>query len=252
MSVADRVPVARAALPVLALAAGVAAWWAATAAFPVPAYLLPTPASVLERLVDRPGLYLSAAWVTAQRVAVGGGIGLGAGFALAVGIVSVPWLRRAVLPYLVALRVLPKIALAPVLLIYLGTGFATAVVFVALVAFFPMVVSAAAGLERAPDRHRDLLASVRADPVDGFLAVTVPFALPDLFAGAKQSVTLAVVGAVVAEWVVATEGLGALILLGVEDVQTDVVLAALLVLFALGLGLYGLVAAAERRLTWEA
>ena len=252
MSVADRVRGGQAGLPLVALLAGVALWWAATVAFAVPPYLLPAPASVAERLAGRPGLYLSAAWVTTQRIAVGGGAGLVAGFGLAVGIVSVPWLRRAVLPYLVALRVLPKIAVAPVLLIYLGTGFTTAAVFVALVAFFPMVVSAAAGLDRVPDRHRDLLASVRADPVDGFLSVTIPFALPDLFAGAKQSVTLAVVGAVVAEWVVATDGLGALILLGVEDVQTDVVLAALLVLFALGLGLYGLVATVERRVTWEA
>lgn len=250
MSVAERVPLAPATLPLLALLAGVAAWWSVTTALPVPPYLLPAPASVAERLVGRPGLYLSAAWVTTQRVAVGGGFGLATGFGLAVAIVAVPWLRRALLPYLVTLRVLPKIAIAPVLLIYLGTGFATAAVFVAMVAFFPMVVSAAAGLERVPDRHRDLLASVRADPVDGFLAVTIPFALPDLFAGAKQSVTLAVVGAIVAEWVVATDGLGALILLGVEDVQTDVVLAALLVLFALGLGLYGLVVVAERRVTW--
>jgi len=252
VSVADRVPAAGSGLPLLALAAGIALWWAATATFSVPPYLLPPPASVAERLVGRPELYLSAAWVTTGRVLVGGGVGLIAGFGIAVAIVSVPWLRRAVLPYLVALRVLPKIAVAPVLLIYLGTGFTTAAVFVALVAFFPMVVSATAGLERVPERHRDLLTSVRAGPVDGFLAVTVPFALPDLFAGAKQSVTLAVVGAVVAEWVVATDGLGALVLLGVEDVQTDVVLAALLVLFALGLGLYGLVAATERRVTWEA
>ncbi len=247
MSVAQRVPAPSVTLPGTALAVAVACWWAATVAFGLPPYVLPSPVAVGGRLLDSPALYAANALSTFRRVVLGGGLGVLVGTLLAVLVVHVPFARRALVPYLVAARVLPKIAIAPVLLIYLGTGATTGLLFVALVAFFPMVVSTVAGLERAPEPHRDLFASVDAGPLATFLHLRVPHALPDAFAGLKQATTLGVVGSVVAEWVVSTEGLGALILFALEDVQTDVLLAALVVLFALGLGLYGAVALVERR-----
>jgi NitT/TauT family transport system permease protein len=150
------------------------------------------------------------------------------------------------LPYLVAARVLPKVAVAPLLLLYIGLGFDTAVLFVALVAFFPMVVSTLAGVQRTPETQLDLMRSVDAGRLRTFLAVELPFALPDVFAGVKQSMTLAVVGATIAEWVVATEGLGYLILVASENVQPDVMLASLVVLVTIGLTLYGAVVALQR------
>ena len=146
----------------------------------------------------------------------------------------------------------PKLAVAPLLLIYLGTGFTTGAVFVALITFFPMVVNAVAGLDSVPRRYHDLFASVDAGALATFVHLRLPYALPAIFAGLKQSVALAVVGAVVAEWVVATNGLGARVLVALEDVQTDVMFAATVVLFAEGLVLYGVVAAVERRVLWEA
>lgn len=250
MSVAERVPVAEVTLPVVGLAVGVAAWWLAARALALPAYLLPSPGAVASRLVASPDLYAASAWTTLQRILVGGGVGVLAAVVIAVLVVHVPVLRRALVPYLVAARVLPKIAVAPVMLIYLGTGFTTGVVFVALVSFFPMVVSTVAGLDAVPDRYVDLFDSVDAGPLATFVHLRVPHALPDAFAGLKQSVTLATVGAVVAEWIVSTEGLGALVLFALEDVQTDVMLAALVVLFAEGLVLYGVVVAVERRVLW--
>jgi NitT/TauT family transport system permease protein len=247
VSVAERVPASRVTLPGTALAAAVACWWAATVTLGLPPYLLPPPSAVAVRLLDSPGLYATNALTTVRRVVLGGGLGVLVGTALAVIVVHIPFARRALVPYLVAARVLPKIAVAPVLLIYLGTGATTGLVFVALVAFFPMVVSGVAGLERVPETHRDLFASVDAGPLSTFLHLRVPHALPDVFAGLKQATTLGVVGSVVAEWVVSTEGLGALILFALEDVQTAVLLAALVVLFAMGLALYGAVALVERR-----
>jgi NitT/TauT family transport system permease protein len=146
----------------------------------------------------------------------------------------------------VSVRVLPKLAVAPLLLIYLGTGTATATVFVALITFFPLVLNAAAGLDRSPERARELLQSVDVGPVAQVAYVDIPYALPDVFAGLKQSVTLAVVGAVVAEWVVADSGLGFVILLASENLRPDVMLAALAVLVLEGLFLYGAVVLLQR------
>lgn len=250
MTLYDRMPAAGVTLPVGALAAGIAAWWAATTLFAIPAFLLPSPVAVAARLVDSPALYARNAWATLQKVLAGGAVGVAAGFLAGVLVSHVPLLRRTLLPYLVALRVLPKVAVAPVLLLYVGVGFGTAVLFVALVAFFPMTVSTAAGFDRVPSRQRDLLRSVNAGRARSFLAVELPYALPDVFAGLKQSTALAVIGAVVAEWIVATNGLGALILTASETVQIAVMLAALGVLVAVGLCLYGAVVAVQRRVLW--
>jgi NitT/TauT family transport system permease protein len=251
MSVADRVPAADVTLPVAGLVAAVAGWWAVTVAFAVPPFLLPAPTAVAARLAGNPGLYLSSAVETLRKVLVGGAVGVVAGFSIALLVATVPLLKRAIYPYLVAARVLPKIAVAPIFLIYFGVGFGTALLFVSLVVFFPVVVGTAAGLSRTPEAHLDLLRSVDADPVRTFLAVRLPHALPDVFAGLKQSVTLAVVGAVVAEWILSNDGLGSLILVASENVQVDVMLAALAVLLPIGLLLYGGVTLCYRAVAWQ-
>jgi len=250
MSYADRVPAARVSLPVAALAAGVAAWWAAVAMFGVPRYLLPAPGAVAARLAGQPDLYLRSARATLRTVLAGGAVGVWAGFCAAAVMVTSSTLRRALFPYLVTARVLPKVAIAPLLLVYLGTGTGTALAFVALVAFFPTFVSSAAGLRETPEAYLDLLRSVNAGRAETLAFVRVPAALPAIFAGLKQSAALAVVGAVVAEWIVTDEGLGYLVLVGAENVQTDLVMAAVVVLFVEGMAVYGLVAAVERRVSW--
>jgi len=251
MTVAERVPFPDVALPVAGLVAAIACWWAVTVVFAVPPFLLPSPAAVVARLAGNPELYLASAAETLRKVLVGGAVGVLVGFSIAVLVATVPLLKRAIYPYLVAMRVLPKIAVAPIFLIYFGVGFGTAVLFVSLVVFFPVVVGTAAGLSRTPEAHLDLLRSVDADPVRTFLAVRLPHALPDVFAGLKQSVTLAVVGAVVAEWILSNDGLGSLILVASENVQVDVMLAALAVLLPIGLLLYGGVTLCYRAVTWQ-
>lgn len=251
MSVASRVPFPDVVLPVSGLVAAVACWWGLTAVLALPPYVLPSPVAVGTRLAENPGLYLSHAVETLRKITIGGATGIATGFVLALVISEVSLLRRAIYPYLVAARVLPKIAIAPILLIYLGVGFGTAVLFVALIVFFPVVVGTAAGLNRAPDSHLDLLRSVDADPIRTFLSVRLPHALPDVFAGVKQSVTLAVVGAVVAEWILSNDGLGSLILVASENVQVDVMLASLAVLLPMGLLLYGGVSLCYRAVAWR-
>jgi NitT/TauT family transport system permease protein len=238
-------------LPLLGLAVAVGLWWALTVAFAIPPFLLPSPAAVVARLAGNPDLYLANAVQTLYKILIGGATGITVGFTLALVVWAVPLLERAIYPYLVAARVLPKIAIAPVFLIYFGVGFETAILFVAVIVFFPVVVGTATGLDRTPESHLDLLRSVDAGPVQTFLAVRLPHALPDVFAGVKQSVTLAVVGAVVAEWILSNDGLGSLILVASENVQVDVMLAALTVLLAMGLCLYGGVALCYRAVAWQ-
>lgn len=251
MSYADRVPAARFSLPVAGLAAGVFAWWAVVALLDVPQYLLPAPGVVGARLVAQPDLYLRNASATLRTILTGGAMGVLAGFGLAVVVAHSAFLRRALYPYLVTARVLPKIAVAPLLLVYLGTGAGTALAFVGLVAFFPTFVSGAAGLRETPEEYLDLLHSVDAGPLRTVLFVRVPAALPAIFAGVKQSAALAVVGAVVAEWILTDEGLGYLVLVGAENLQTDVVVAAVVVLFVEGLAVYGSVVAVENWVSWQ-
>jgi NitT/TauT family transport system permease protein len=236
----------RASYPVGALALAVGVWWGLTLAFEIPPFLLPPPEAVAARLLNDPALYARNALFTLEKVVYGGSVGIAVGFALALGVAYLPWFRRAIYPYLVTARVLPKVAIAPVLLIYLGTGLITAVVFVALIAFFPVVLSTAAGLSNAPAEHHDLLESVDAGWIRRVVYVDLPYALPDAFAGLKQAVTLSVVGAVIAEWIAADNGLGFVILIASENVRADVMLAALAVLVVEGLALYGAVTLAQR------
>ncbi len=236
---------------IAAFVAVIGSWWAVTAAFSIPPYLLPEPAAVAARLAGNPELYALNALATLERIISGGIAGIVGGFCIAVAIVTFRPLRYALLPYLVTVRVLPKIAIAPALVIYFGTGRATAAGFVALIAFFPMALSTIAGLEGLERRYDDLLRSVNANPIRSFVAVRVRFALPEIVSGLKQSVTLAVVGAVVAEWVIVDDGLGALVLIASENLATDVLLAALVVLLLEGLALYGLVVVLERWLSWS-
>lgn len=234
------------AYPTVALCAGIVVWWGVAAAADVPSYVLPSPGVVAAQLLGDPALYARSARHTFEKIAYGGTIGVFTGLLLALFVAYVPWFRRAVYPYLVTVRVLPKLAVAPLLLIYLGTGMATATVFVALITFFPLVLNAAAGLDRSPEAARELLQSVDVGPLARVVYVDIPYALPDVFAGLKQSVTLAVVGAVVAEWVVADSGLGFVILIASENLRPDVMLAALAVLILEGLFLYGAVVLVQR------
>lgn len=237
--------------PLVALVLLVGGWAAFAALASVPPYLLPSPASVAARLAGNPDLYAANAVTTLERIAVGGAVGIAGGFALAIVVAASRPLRYALLPYVVTVRVLPKVAVAPLLVISLGTGQRTAILFVALIAFFPTALSTIAGLDGTDRRYDDLLRSVDANPIRAFVAVRLRFALPEIVSGLKQSVTLAVVGAVIAEWVVVDGGLGSLVLVASENLLPDVMLAALVVLLCEGLALYGLVVLVERRLLWD-
>jgi len=154
----------------------------------------------------------------------------------------------AATPLLIALQSVPKVALAPILLVWLGTGIESKLAIAWLVAFFPIVVDTAAGLQSTPRELLELAHSLRASRWQIFSKVQFPAALPYIVTGSKVAVTLAVIGAVIGEFVGSSEGLGYLLLTATSQIDSPLAFAALFALAALGILVYLAVVAAERLL----
>jgi NitT/TauT family transport system permease protein len=164
--------------------------------------------------------------------------------------IAVVWsvlLRRTLYPILLALQSIPKVALAPLITLWVGFGLWPKVVVVFLVCFFPVIVNTVAGLEAAPQPMIDLMRSMCAGHWQIFRRVRVPVAIPHFLVGCKIAVTFAVIGAVIAEFVGSEEGLGYLILTASSQSQTALAFAALTVLTILSVALYYLTEMIERR-----
>jgi NitT/TauT family transport system permease protein len=211
-------------------------------------YILPKPTDILERIWDSPGLLWEATRVTLVEVVVGFAIGTAVGIALAVPITYSRTFRNTVYPLIVASQAVPKIAIAPLLVVWLGFGIAPKLAVVALMVFFPVVVTAAEGFGSVDRSLLDLLRSVHASQWQIFRRVRMPHALPHIFSGLKIGITLAVVGAVVGEWVGSDSGLGYLILHANTLLDTTLLYAALVILVLMGIVLFVLVELAERLL----
>jgi putative hydroxymethylpyrimidine transport system permease protein len=212
--------------------------------------LVPAPSDIWESLADDRELLAENAWVTLTEVVAGFAIAVGLGVAFAILLHLSPALRRAFYPLLIASQTIPVIAIAPVLIVWLGYGIGPKLAIIALICFFPITVNTLDGL-RSVDR--DAIRMMRTlDAGRGAILrrVELPAALPFLFSGAKVAVAIAVIGAVFGEWVGADEGLGHLILVAQSQVLTDRVFAAVAVLSAFAVALFALLALLERRVAW--
>lgn len=225
-------------------------WQVAAAVLPNASVFLPPPSDVLTTLLSSPGLFVAAGYATAKKLLVGWLLGAGVGIALGVCIRFVPWLRTVLYPYLVGVRVMPQIAVAPLLLVWFGVSFEAAAVVVALSTFFSLAVGTVDGLAATPNEHVELLRSVDAPRWREVLFVRFRHAVPSLFAGVKLSVVTALVGTVIAEWFVAERGLGVLVLQGMSDFAPELTFAAAVCLFALGGVVFGVAAALQRYVSW--
>lgn len=153
--------------------------------------------------------------------------------------------RRAFFPHILFFQLVPKVAVAPLFIIWLGVGSVSRVSFAVFMAFFPVVVSTMAGLVSADRNALRLSRALTASEWQTFLAVRVPYALPHIFSGLKIAVTMAIIGVVVGEFVTAQAGLGYIIMFATSAAETALVFAAIAVLCAMGLAVYGAVAFAE-------
>jgi len=167
------------------------------------------------------------------------------GVGLAVAITFSAWVREALYPNLVAFQLIPKIALAPLFIVWFGVGGKSCVIYGIFIAFFPVVVSTATGLVSAKPEILHLCRSLTASEWQIFRLARFPYAMPFIFAGMKVGVTMAMIGVIVGEFISAQAGLGYIIMFAASTGETATVLAAIVLLCAIGLVLYGLVALAE-------
>jgi NitT/TauT family transport system permease protein len=207
--------------------------------------VLPTPDKVVRAFIGRFDLLLSEGWITFKETIYGFLLALAVGLPIAVAIANSRPLNLMFYPLLVALQSVPKVALAPIVMIWLGTGIESKLAIVWLVAFFPIIVDTTAGLRSTPRELLELAHSLRATPWQIFLKVQVPAALPFVLTGAKVAMTLAVIGAVIGEFVSSSEGLGFLLLSATSQLDTPLAFAALFALSMLGVFSYLLVEGVE-------
>lgn len=173
------------------------------------------------------------------------------GLLIAVLIVQFRTVERIVYPYSVASQTVPKIAIAPLLIIWMGSGMLPKILIVAVTAFFPITVNTVSGLREVDENYLNLMRSVAASDAQVFLRLRAPYALPFIFAGLKLATTLSVLGAIVAEFMGASEGLGYLILSSTFNFRVPRVFVSLIVLVLMGVAFFGAIAACERRLSWK-
>ena len=241
------------ALP-LSLVAGLALWEALVRFNNFPAFILPLPGEVWRRfwLVLGNGQLAWHSSITLGEVLGGLGLGLAVATALGYLIAKSPGLERALTPYIVASQAVPVVAIAPLLVIWFGSGLSSKVLICALIVFFPILINTVVGLRSVEPELHDLMRSLRATRWQIFTKLDVPAALPVWLAGLKVGATLAVIGAVVGEFVGADRGLGFLINFGRGQYDTALVFVAVIALVVIALALYGLVSLLERLLlAWK-
>ncbi len=231
--------------PLAGLGLTVAVWALACWLGNIPTAVLPAPDKVLHSIVARSDLLVSEGWVTLKETLYGFLLALAAGLPLAVMVANSRPLNLMFYPLLVALQSVPKVALAPIILVWLGTGLESKLAMVWLVAFFPIIVDTATGLRSTPRELLELARSLGATPMQIFIKVQFPAALPFIITGAKVAITLAVIGAVIGEFVGSSEGLGYLLLSATSQIDTPLAFAALFALSLLGMFAYLLVELGE-------
>jgi NitT/TauT family transport system permease protein len=235
-------------LPILGAVLAVAAWWGITRLFHIRTFFLPAPPDIVTAFRLQPSFLFSEAWQTLEATLIGFLIATVAGLTIAVALAASRIIERSTLPLIVALNAVPKVAVAPLLVVWLGFGMQPKIVLVALISFFPIVVSTMAGLISTPTDLGELSRSLTASWGQTYVKFRLPWALPQIFTGLKVGISLAVVGAVVAEIASPQHGLGAVILLSGQNLDTPLAFAAITLLALISVALFYLVVGVERLL----
>lgn len=233
-------------LPLVTLALLVVAWHVATRLFDWPRWLVPSPLDVWDALMAERSLLPRHFWVTLLETLGGFGLAIAIGIPVAILIAYSRFLERTIYPVLLALNAVPKIAIAPILVLWMGFGAGPKIAVTFLLCIFPIVISTATGLKSTPPELMELIRSLSASPVHGFAKVRFPAALPHVFVGLKVAISLAVIGAVIGEFVGAEEGLGHVIIASGSNVNTALAFAAMVLLGVMSIVLFYALVALER------
>lgn len=237
---------AESVVPAVTLVGVLGLWEMATRVLHIPRFIMPAPSAILAEGWAWRSHFVAHTWVTLYETLGGFALSIAVGVPLAVLIVYSPALKRALYPLIVLTQSVPKIAIAPVLLLMLGHGEIPKVIVAFLVAFFPVVVDTATGLAATPPELLDLSRSYRASAFKTFVKVRLPMAMPFFFAGAKVAITLSVIGAVVGEFVGSDQGLGYVILSATSYWKTELAFSAMILLSVMAIVLFGAVSLVER------
>ena len=233
-------------LVTLLLAAFVAAWQWVASLGSVDDLTLASPSEVWQALREDRDLLLDNAWVTLTEVLLGLGISIVAGVAFALAMHLSRTLREAAYPLLVASQAVPIVVLAPIFVLAFDYGIGPKLAIVALICFFPITVNVLDGLRSVEPEHLKLMRSFGASRLRTLRSVELPAALPSFFSGLRVAATVSVIGAVFGEWAGAEEGLGRLVLLGNNQLQTPRVYAGVVLLTLMAVALFALATLAER------
>ena len=229
-----------------------AVWQLATMCLSLPAYLLPSPAIIAADAAANWRLLLYEAGVTSYEILLGFGLSLIVGVPLAVVLAHSRAFERAIYPLIIGSQTIPKVALAPLFLAWFGFGIGPKIIIVVLMAFFPIVSNSVVGLKSLSPEMLNLARSMGATRFQIFRRFQLPNSLPGIFAGMKVAIVLAVIGAVVAEFVGADRGLGYLIMMATADLDVARQFAAIVMLSAIGMVLFAILQQIERRcLPWH-
>lgn len=222
----------------LGLAMMLALWEAVVRIFKMPNYLLVGPLAAFEELAERPLFYLEHSWITMQEALAGFALGAALGIICGAVLFYVPFVRHFLYPTLIAIDTIPKVALAPLFIVWFGFGFESKAFVSMAIAFFPLVINTFDGLSSVPNELRELAKINRASRFMQMTKIEFIYALPNLFTGMKISISMAVGGAVVGEFIAGSSGLGHIVLLANSQVNLASMFAAFMVLATISLLLF--------------
>ena len=239
--------------PIVFLAVVIVLWWLVTAQGWVQPYIIPAPSDTWAAFTENAEYLLQHTWVTTYETLIGFAIAGVAGLLVAVIMVYSKGLEKTFYPVILFAQVIPKIAIAPLFIVWLGFGAAPKILVAVLMAFFPVVISGLAGLRSVDPEILQLVSTMGASRLKVLFKVRLPAALPELLSGLKVAATLAVTGAVVGEFVGANEGLGYVILQANGILDTAMLFAALIIMSVMGVVLFAIIQVAEKFLIpWHA
>lgn len=235
--------------PWLAMTLLLVGWELATIVFDIDPFILPSPSLTIAAIYKSRDALLHHSLVTLFTTVVGFAIGVGFGIVLGILIGASRFLYNAVYPLLIGFNSVPKVAIVPILVIWFGVGMVPAILTAFLLAFFPIVVNVAVGIATIEPELRDVLRSLGARQSDILLKIGIPRSLPFLFASLKIAITLAFVGSVISESLAGSAGIGYVMLVASSRFDVPLVFAGVVVIAAMGIGMYALFAAIEGRFT---
>lgn len=233
-------------LPIVTTIILLAVWEAGVRLYDVTPVILPPPSSIAASLIRNFPLLMHHAAQTTEEAALGFGLAVVTGFLCGFGLAYSPLFREATYPHMVFFQLIPKVALAPLFIMWLGVGSDSRLAFTVFIAFFPILVATASGLSGVEERYLRFCRAITASKWQTFTHVRLPFALPQIFAGLKIGVTMSFIGIIVGEFITSQSGLGYLILFASTRAETATIFASIFILCIVGMLFYAVVSIVER------